>query len=312
MHSFSCLTGLTHLGIQLDQSVSEEHVDDIIEAVSKLTGLVSLEVLAFDLSGVSLQPLSSLQLLATFCSPNSELQQDQASVLGALKSLKEIYTGLSTPSCAALAGAAAKERCMLWVHDADVGDAVQPRVPLKGFADLCLPDLEFFDVSCVAALVLVHLDSEQDVSQTCQALASCTQLQALQLIGSAVLDARVMHAVAGLKALEYLHLVLQEPGEEALPCHTLALLSRCKALQQLTLSSIRDLGAQALAGLFMMPRLRLLRVLGCSPDFSQEDAQSLIGQLHSYQLRVDVVPPDGSLRAKWKIEKLEKKWKPED
>jgi hypothetical protein len=59
-----------------------------------------------------------------------------------------------------------------------------------------------------------------------------------------------------------------------------------------------------------LPKLRLLRLLGCSPALSQERCQALVGRLQLHELQVDVVVDDGLGRAKWMMEQLlEERWR---
>jgi hypothetical protein len=53
--------------------------------------------------------------------------------------------------------------------------------------------------------------------------------------------------------------------------------------------------AALMAGL---PQLRLLRLLGCNPEPSQERCQALVGRLGLWGLQVDAVVYDGTARAK--------------
>ncbi len=91
--------------------------------------------------------------------------------------------------------------------------------------------------------------------------------------------------------------------------HLLLMLAKCTQLKQLTLSGVEGLGTGTIAALMLLPRLKLLRLLGCDPGFSQAQAQALVGQLQLYDLQVDVVPGDDSVRAGWVMRVLEGRWR---
>jgi hypothetical protein len=64
-----------------------------------------------------------------------------------------------------------------------------------------------------------------------------------------------------------------------------------------------------MAGLPQLRLLRLLRLLGCNEDLSQERRQALVGQLQLYRLQVDVVVEDRSSRAQWMMARLLERWR---
>jgi hypothetical protein len=89
----------------------------------------------------------------------------------------------------------------------------------------------------------------------------------------------------------------------------MAVLAGCRQLKQLTLEGMVGLLEGTVAALMLLPTLRLLRLLGCSPGLSQERCQALVGQLRLYKLQVDVVVDDGSARAEWMVRKLGESWR---
>jgi hypothetical protein len=50
--------------------------------------------------------------------------------------------------------------------------------------------------------------------------------------------------------------------------------------------------------------MRLLRLLGCDRELSQERCQALVGRLGLWGLQVDAVVDDGSMWAGWMIGEL--------
>jgi hypothetical protein len=89
----------------------------------------------------------------------------------------------------------------------------------------------------------------------------------------------------------------------------MAVLAGCRQLKQLTLVGMGGLPEGTVLALMLLPRLRLLRLLGCSPGLSQERCQALVGQLGLYELQVDVVVEDGSGRARWMMHELGERWR---
>jgi hypothetical protein len=89
----------------------------------------------------------------------------------------------------------------------------------------------------------------------------------------------------------------------------LAVLAGCRQLRQLTLVGMVGLLEGVLAALMLLPQLRLLRLLGCSPELSQERCRALVGQLGLWGLQVDVVVDDGSARALWMMQQLVERWR---
>jgi predicted exporter len=82
-----------------------------------------------------------------------------------------------------------------------------------------------------------------------------------------------------------------------------------RQLKQLTLVAMVGLQEGTVVALMLLPRLRLLRLLGCSPVLSQDCCQVLVGQLRLYELHVDVVVDDGSGRAEWMMRGLGERWR---
>ncbi len=155
-------------------------------------------------------------------------------------------------------------------------------------------DLRAFDTAAVECMELLSLGMG-GMAAMCQALARCAELRALQVSADKTVQlSPLLQAVAGCKHLQHLHLNLwqKSPMDDE---HLLVLLGRCR---QLTLSGISNLSTGTTAALMLLPRLRLLHLLGCNPCFSQDEAQALVGQLQALDLQVDVVVRDGSVRAR--------------
>jgi hypothetical protein len=128
--------------------------------------------------------------------------------------------------------------------------------------------------------------------------------------GSELQQAVLLQAIAGLSQLQHLCLYHCDQSSRQLDCSAMAvLMSGCKQLKQLTLVNLVGLLEGTLAALMPLPRLRLLRLLGCSPGLSQERCQALLGQLRLYELQVDVVVDDGTGRADWMIRELVCVWR---
>jgi hypothetical protein len=107
-----------------------------------------------------------------------------------------------------------------------------------------------------------------------------------------------LEAIAALPQLQHLKLHHRDQFSRKPDWSTMAVLSGCRQLKQLTLGGMKGLQEGTVGALMMMPRLRLLRLLGCSPGLSQERCQALLGQLQLYELQVDVVVDDGSERSR--------------
>jgi hypothetical protein len=86
-------------------------------------------------------------------------------------------------------------------------------------------------------------------------------------------------AVAALPQLQHLHLHHYDLSSSQLDWSGMAVLADCRQLKQLTLEGMKGLQEGTVAALMPLPRLRLLRLLGCSPELSQERCQALVGQL---------------------------------
>jgi hypothetical protein len=177
-------------------------------------------------------------------------------------------------------------------------------VPLPGQVEL--ESLDGFDLSRVHTLALSY-SNIGDCPHPHPLLPSCQQLRALFVRGCDVvlLQAAVLRAIAALPRLQHLHVYHEGHWTGQPDFSSMAvLMSGCRQLKQLILVAITGLQEGTVAALMMLPRLRLLRLLGCSPELSQERCQALVGQLRLYELQVDMVVDDGSARAEWMIRKL--------
>jgi hypothetical protein len=169
--------------------------------------------------------------------------------------------------------------------------------------------LEGFDLSRVHTLSLSLVDGHRaDPNQLSLHLPSCQQLRALSLTHwtSLLQEAVVLQTITALPQLQHLRLHLHhyDKTSSQLDCSAMAVLTGCRQLKQLTLVGMVGLQEGTVVALMMLPRLRLLRLLGCSPGLSQKRCQALVGQLRLYELQVDVVVDDGSARTRWMMRKL--------
>jgi hypothetical protein len=118
----------------------------------------------------------------------------------------------------------------------------------------------------------------------------------------------LLRAIAALPQLQHLCLNgLQDGGQ-------VAVLAGCRQLKQLTLynryNDVAEPEEAALVALMRgLPKLRLLRLLACSKQLSQDRCQALVGQLGLCALQVDVVVADGSARAEEMLAALEAQWR---
>ncbi len=143
------------------------------------------------------------------------------------------------------------------------------------------------------------------------ALQSCQQLRALRCSARWVRgQPAALQAIAALPQLQHLCVVGGSGDDPPMDGATLAALAACSQLKQLTLRGVKQLPESTLAALMAgLTRLRLLRLLSCSPELSQERCQALVGRLGLWALQVDAVVDDGSARASWMIVKLAKRWR---
>jgi hypothetical protein len=121
----------------------------------------------------------------------------------------------------------------------------------------------------------------------------------------------VLQAVAACSTLTSLCLDAGYGGVPAADRGLAAVAQGCRQLRQLTLQGIGRLTGDTVATLMQLPRLRLLRLLGCAQEVGQERCQALVGQLGLWQLQVDVVVGDRSERADWMIGELAGRWREE-
>jgi hypothetical protein len=221
-----------------------------------------------------LQRLTSLTL-----DGNIFFEHDDALALASLGQLRRLEANFYNPATAAAAGLARLEECRVQVFSAHESE----RVLLPGRVQLY--GLEGFDLSRVHTLSLAG--SHSVLQQALQAVAALPQLQHLPLQPVCYPRHQSSRQLTG----------------------AMAVLAGCRQLKQLTLVGMVGLLEGIVMALMLLPRLRLLRLLGCSPRLSQERCQALVGQLRLYELQVDVVVDDGSARACWMMRKLGESWR---
>jgi hypothetical protein len=326
--SFTALLGLTHLGLYLGNSGPP---DQLLAAVAQLTGLASLCLEGFRPAGEGMvMPLATLQQLTSLVLLNDSdpysgvayLGRGEALVLASLGQLRRLHAAFASPAAAAAAGLARLEECKVEVDGTEPGG--EPAASLSGRVELSR--LAGFDLSRVHALSVRlvdifyedELEDVDDVDELGRHLPSCQQLCSLSIAGVGTVfvpsPAKVLQAVAALPQLQHLRLQYCSDIQCTPPAQKSSgmlawsvmdeLLSGCRQLKQLTLVGMVGLLEGTVAALMLLPRLRLLRLLGCSPGLSQERCQALMGQLRLYELQVDVVVDDGLARARWMMSKL--------
>jgi hypothetical protein len=236
----------------------------------------------------------------------TRLNQQQARVVASLGQLRQLQAGFAGPAAAA-AAVARLDKCCMWV-DAEQGSAAAIQAP--GRLKLDRTALGMFDLNRVHTLELGYGWDEWDGAAAdllCRQLSRCAQLRSLHLAGAP--SKHVLQAIAALPQLQHLCLFSELAGSEAAPTWD-ALAAGCSQLRQLTLWDISPLSEQMLAALMAgLPQLRLLRLLGCDPELSQERCQALVGRLGLWELQVDAVVYDGTARADWMIARLEERWR---
>jgi hypothetical protein len=283
--SFTALQRLTHLGLNLG---SRKMLDEMM-AVTHLTSLASLVLEGHELDNAmpvahlaTLQQLTSLILIG-----RDYLGQDEALALASLGQRRRLQADFGSPAAAAAAGLARLEECKVLVGGRHGGEPVL----LAGRVELW--SLEGYDLSRVHTLSLSLADGHSVLQRAAalQAVAALPQLEHLNLHYIDLLD----------------HPSLWSPQSSSQPdASTMAvLLTGCRQLKQLTLVGMTGLQEGTVVALMMLPRLRLLRLLGCSLGLSQERCQA---QLRLCELQVDVVVGDGLARARWMMINLGAIW----
>jgi hypothetical protein len=276
---------------------------------------VSLEL--WELShGVHLQPLAALQQLTSLTLLGCMLDEQQALVLAGLGQLRRLVADFDSPAAAAAARLARLEECRV---DRFRELELQGGAPIQAPGQLQTNSggLAVIDLSSVHTLQLVEfIDSEGrgwDAATLYQQLPRCPQLRTLDLYWFDK-QPKALQVVAALPQLQHLRLRAWSSGfGPPVNCRRLKVLAGCsRQLRQLTLEYMDDLPKRTLVALMVgLPQLRLLRLLGCNRDLSQERCQALVEQLQLYDLQLDVVVDDGSgsLRAKWMIKRLGERWR---
>jgi hypothetical protein len=309
LRAFTALRSLTHLGLRLD---SMEPLDALLAAVAQLSGLASLSLDRTELDVVvTVLPLVTLQKLTSLVLDRYvTLGHDDALALASLAQLRRLHALFGSPAAAATAGLARLEECKVGMYHTDQDqEELGELVSLSGRVELDF--LEGFDLSRVHTLSLINIcryEAGRD-EELCLHLPNCLHLHALSIDGSdaVLLQAAVLQAVAALPQLQHLRLQLfgyTDPFSKLDFSGIAALMAGCRQLKQLNLVAMTGLQEGTVGALMQMPRLRLLRLLDCSPGLSQERCQALAGQLRLYELQVDVVVDDGSGRAEWMMSKL--------
>jgi hypothetical protein len=325
------LQQLTHLRLSMYMPVVEEDLGPgglpedlppymesptigLLRAVGQLTGLSSLDLdLSSDwmYSELPLAPLAALQQLTALRldapQPEYALTESQARVLAGLPQLRRLEAYFASSAAAAAAGLARLEECRPHVYCNRQEGAAAVVVAVAG--QVTLDSLTGFEISGVRTLIY---NSGSFKAVDAVALQSCQQLRALRcaLNWVAGQPAAALQAIAALPKLE--HLSLYKEFFNWLDGAALAALAGCSRLKQLTLEGVRQLPESTLVALMGgLQRLRLLRLLGCSPELSQQRCQALVGRLGLWALQVDVVVRDstaGLERADWMIAKLGERW----
>jgi hypothetical protein len=316
MRSLTVLQRLTHLAL------GGERLDELLTAVGQLTGLVSLELWGF-IDGVPLQPLAVLQQLTSLHLVNCTM--DEQRVLAGLGQMRRLVTDFDSPAAAVAAGLARLEECKIDFNKGGEREDNAEEEELLGGALIQAPGqlrtyplcLAGFDLSSVHTLQLGIFEvgdddeAEEEVKKLCQALSRCPQLRALRL-EQVPCQPEALQAIVALPQLQ--HLCMSD-FDQQMDCGRLTVLACCsRQLRQLTLWGMAYLPESTLLALMVgLPQLRLLRLLGCSADLSeelsQERCQALVGQLQLYELQVDVVVKDGSGRARWMMARLLERWR---
>lgn len=295
LSSLTALSCLTRLVLHGHMDVGPQQEQQVVEGLGKLRTLASLQVRHLMPWDAYLAPLSALQALTSIELLPESLDQG-AALLAGLGQLQEVKCNFEDVPAAAVA-LAGSSSFSGFISSRDGAPAAAP--PRLDVAALLLPAFQLAAVECLQ-LAGVH----KDVDAVRQALPRCTNLKAMQMKACPRLAAaRLVQAIAACKQLQHLHLQFELPDE-----HLLVLLV-LQGVKQLTLSGAGSLSIGTIAALMLLPRLRLLRLLGCDPGFSQAQAQVLVGQLQVYELQVDVVPGDDSVRAGWEVRKLEGRWR---
>jgi hypothetical protein len=302
VRSLTTLQGLTYLALGGDLT------DKLLAAVGQLTGLVSLEL--WDISdGAPLQPLAALQRLTSLDLTGMDLDvridEQQARVLASLAQLRRLLADFDSPAAAAAAGLARLEKCEVAFVGGPQGGALGQA---PGHLRTCTAFMACFDLSSVHTLEQRRKKDQEEGGALCQQLSRCQQLHAVDLCWFAEQPEALLQAIAALPQLQHLCLHAWSYNPH-LHCSCLAALAGgSRQLRQLTLWGF-DLSESTLEALMVgLPQLRMLRMLGCSAALSQERCQALVGRLQLYELQVDVVVDDGSLRARWMMGRLGERW----
>ncbi len=284
--------------------------EQMLAAVGSLRNLRSLKL---DDSIVNeLMPLHALASLTELTHIDlgvEDITCQQAMVLGSMESLESVAAKFSDGPTLQAAGLHTKQALSLRGLKWPINHMHRSPVQLTGSVELLEDDVYYFDLSSVACLVLKdgeYWDGREREQLLSQTLLRCSGLKALHL-ENVPSTREVMEAVAACSELE--HLYLEFPTFQHQQSLTLGLLAPLKRLKQLTLKGCLQLCPGTVVGLMLLPRLRLLRLLACTPGISQDDAQGLVGTLGRYELQVDVVPNDGSVRAGWVIGELSGRWR---
>ena len=317
LRSLTALAGLTHLYLYLRLPSLIRLLPEMVQALGKLTGLSSLEVEGFGYGSVALAPLAALQQLTSLRLECEVQRAEDAAVLASLGALRALRANLHTPAALAAAGLGRLQSVAVMLgckYAQETWAAGDMGAPIQLAAGSCVgfsvedASVRFFDTSRVHVL---ELRSLADMAAAREVLRSSPQLRALRLHGEAVLDPLVLQAVAACSSLSSMCLGTGYGGGPAAEEGLAALAQGCRQLRQLTLQGIRLSDHMVAVLMKGLPRLRLLRLLGCGQEVSQERCQALVGQLGLWELQVDVVVDDGSGRAQWRIRELAERWRGE-
>jgi hypothetical protein len=303
------LQSLTRLQLSTARTtiaVQEWLTGELVAAVGQLTSLASLALRPETCCRPQpLAPLAALQQLTSLdISRAFHLDEQGARVLAGLGGLRRLDADFSCAAAAAAAGLDRLEQCCVsapW----DGGPVARiNRVDVVGRVELS-GELRLWDYSRATALT-VRPRACRHVQILAEQLQDCQQLQALCCWWQdSEPRAKLLRAIATLPQLQ--HLRLHTFRGARLDCGALA--AGCRQLRQLTLEGVQPLQESALVALMSgLPRLRLLRLLRCSPALTQERCQALVGRLGLWALQVDVVMDDRSGRARWMIEQLQERW----
>jgi hypothetical protein len=290
------------------------HVDlqACLAATAQLKQLRELELgfeyaahapLDWDQAGLSsLQQLTRLRL-----ADGEDLSVQLAAALPGLRSLEGGVGNQAAELLEALQPLQLDRLRLDYLHVNDPSKDTAPPLPCRvlelgmHIVDYCITSLPgWFEW---AALQKLDLDGTITTSEMPQhmpdIMRQCLQLRSLSFGFGGELPLQILAAMAALPRLQQLRLrrsMLTQPY----------LLAACKQLRQLTLREVSPVGEELVGVLLtVLPQLRVLRLLQCEGASSRARCRALLGQLQRHDVRVDVVPSDGSW---WLSEELGGRW----